>query len=602
MRIADLDLLACPACLKPLELEPRADRAAPPGLDPKTLCWEGALRCEGCGAVYPLLEGVACPAVLNSQWLVPLKEMESRLAVSMRMTQELSRKGEGEGRRGETGYGELYEKQAATTRKTMDALFKAALEEIDFEPSPLILDLGAGNCVTSDAFAQRGARVVAMDSDLPLLRHLCFESIDAIPPESWRHPVSGHVFHFKSPDPLENYLTRVFGNIERLPFPPAAFDVVFCRSVLHHLDDHGRAMAEMMRVLRPGGRIIMCSEPIRSSLEREEDCWDSGEGGGCAYHEIGMNDRVWPLAHYLAPMRPFVRGIAVHTWTHPASPRLAARLPFLAKWLSRRIGPGALVSGWKLNALRFCSASINIYARRNDRAAQQPLPAAKLDASHPGEELKSLVELYRVAPGEIEAGVQDLPRKRRAVADLRRRLLGRFAPPPSALNPGKASIAELERGWLQALEKDGRLGRLISREAECILSTRSGRSAIAEPGGDNSRAGGGVSGAPLTLTAAAARVNSSPSRLDVFVNERPCGCIDLTEPGWREASFALPEGVGPVVTVLLRPAGRGGRDSPEKQEIESESSHRDDAESSGFQEPQQEPRVLVGELSIRRGR
>lgn len=44
---------------------------------------------------------------------------------------------------------------------------------------------------------------------------------------------------------------------EALPFPDDAFDVVYSWGVLHHTPDTGRAIAEAVRVTRPGGRICI---------------------------------------------------------------------------------------------------------------------------------------------------------------------------------------------------------------------------------------------------------------------------------------------------------------------------------------------------------
>jgi SAM-dependent methyltransferase len=46
---------------------------------------------------------------------------------------------------------------------------------------------------------------------------------------------------------------------EHLPFPTASFDMVLSHEVLEHVQDDGAAMAEMVRVLKRGGRaIIFC--------------------------------------------------------------------------------------------------------------------------------------------------------------------------------------------------------------------------------------------------------------------------------------------------------------------------------------------------------
>jgi SAM-dependent methyltransferase len=41
-----------------------------------------------------------------------------------------------------------------------------------------------------------------------------------------------------------------------LPFPDASFDSTFCVAVLQHINDSSKAVAEMARVTRPGGRVL----------------------------------------------------------------------------------------------------------------------------------------------------------------------------------------------------------------------------------------------------------------------------------------------------------------------------------------------------------
>ncbi len=54
------------------------------------------------------------------------------------------------------------------------------------------------------------------------------------------------------------------GVAEDLPFPDASFDLVTAYSVLHHLADHRPALAEVARVLRPGGVFYVDLEPNRA--------------------------------------------------------------------------------------------------------------------------------------------------------------------------------------------------------------------------------------------------------------------------------------------------------------------------------------------------
>jgi ubiquinone/menaquinone biosynthesis C-methylase UbiE len=44
---------------------------------------------------------------------------------------------------------------------------------------------------------------------------------------------------------------------EALPFPDASFDLVFSTMTFHHWSDQGRGIAEIARVLTPGGRWLL---------------------------------------------------------------------------------------------------------------------------------------------------------------------------------------------------------------------------------------------------------------------------------------------------------------------------------------------------------
>jgi SAM-dependent methyltransferase len=50
---------------------------------------------------------------------------------------------------------------------------------------------------------------------------------------------------------------------EHLPFDDRSFDLVFGHAILHHLPHLPGALAELHRVLRPGGTLAFCGEPSR---------------------------------------------------------------------------------------------------------------------------------------------------------------------------------------------------------------------------------------------------------------------------------------------------------------------------------------------------
>lgn len=88
-------------------------------------------------------------------------------------------------------------------------------------------------------------------------------------------------------DPPPMPVTVVDSPAERLPFDDASFDRVVSTLVLCTVDDPDRTIAEMSRVLRPGGELV-CLEHVRSQssarLARWQDLLDGPWGwfaGGC---------------------------------------------------------------------------------------------------------------------------------------------------------------------------------------------------------------------------------------------------------------------------------------------------------------------------------
>ena len=53
------------------------------------------------------------------------------------------------------------------------------------------------------------------------------------------------------------HVLAVQGDSERLPFASGQFDIVTCANSFHHYPRQDRAIAEMSRVLRPGGRLMV---------------------------------------------------------------------------------------------------------------------------------------------------------------------------------------------------------------------------------------------------------------------------------------------------------------------------------------------------------
>lgn len=85
-------------------------------------------------------------------------------------------------------------------------------------------------------------------------------------------------FHAGSVQPIQ-------GDSERLPFASDSFDFVTCANSFHHYPHQDRAVAEMQRVLRPGGRLLFCEhgrapdESVRRWQHRLQPLWGPLAGG-----------------------------------------------------------------------------------------------------------------------------------------------------------------------------------------------------------------------------------------------------------------------------------------------------------------------------------
>lgn len=107
----------------------------------------------------------------------------------------------------------------------------ATVAAIDPQPGMRILDVAAGTGTSSETYARRGARVVASDF-----------SEGMIAEGRKRYP----------------HLEFVHADAMNLPFDDASFDVVTISYGLRNIQDPSKALAEMFRVLKPGGRIVIC--------------------------------------------------------------------------------------------------------------------------------------------------------------------------------------------------------------------------------------------------------------------------------------------------------------------------------------------------------
>jgi len=120
---------------------------------------------------------------------------------------------------------------------------RAVVAAIKPQPGEIILDLAAGTGTSSVPFAKAGAHVIPTDFSLGMLR----------------------VGHERQPE-----LPFVAGDGLNLPYRDNSFDAATISFGLRNLTDRSAGLAEFRRVLKPGGRLVICefssptSKPLRT--------------------------------------------------------------------------------------------------------------------------------------------------------------------------------------------------------------------------------------------------------------------------------------------------------------------------------------------------
>ncbi|HEV2070272.1 MAG TPA: class I SAM-dependent methyltransferase [Acidimicrobiales bacterium] len=167
------------------------------------------------------------------------------------------------------------------------------------QASGSVLDIGAG---TGEAFKHLAGAVtalVALDPDPAMLR----QAVGRLPD-------------------VDVPAVLVRARSEGLPFATATFDTVVACLVLCTVGDLALTVAELHRVLRPGGRLLLM-EHVRASEEALAQCQDLVERpwgwlhGGChpnrrTLEALGAAGfRLDALERYGFPVLPHVQGVAV---------------------------------------------------------------------------------------------------------------------------------------------------------------------------------------------------------------------------------------------------------------------------------------------------
>lgn len=116
-------------------------------------------------------------------------------------------------------------------------------------------DLGAGAGFITKGLLEAGCTVFAVDRSPAMLDQLRAAF---------------------APAKASRRLTVLQGEAETLPLPAGSMDCAFANMLLHHVDDPARAIVEMARILKPGGRLVITdldTHAHRQLLEEHHDRW-----------------------------------------------------------------------------------------------------------------------------------------------------------------------------------------------------------------------------------------------------------------------------------------------------------------------------------------
>jgi len=148
-----------------------------------------------------------------------------------------------------------------------------------FPGAKTVLDMPGGNGIATAAFASNGFDVTAVE------------------PDASASVGRGAIATVLASDGLSANVVEAFG--EALPFPDASFDVVYVRQGLHHARDLPRMVAELARVLVPGGLLLATREHVVDDYDSSLQAFLDSQ----VDHQLYGGEHAFTLEDYRSALR-----------------------------------------------------------------------------------------------------------------------------------------------------------------------------------------------------------------------------------------------------------------------------------------------------------
>lgn len=167
-------------------------------------------------------------------------------------------------------------------------------DKLGVRPGQRVLDLGCGAGRHAFELYRRGADVIAFDQDVEELENVAamFAAMKAenqVPDGAAAQTVSGDAL--------------------ALPFPDEHFDCVIASEIMEHVPEDEKAMRELVRVVKPGGRVVVTVPRAWP----EKICWALSD----EYHQVeGGHVRIYSADELIGKLRDAGLRPAFHHYAH----------------------------------------------------------------------------------------------------------------------------------------------------------------------------------------------------------------------------------------------------------------------------------------------